>query len=124
MGVFRVTLIALFAALPGCVLAFCVRAAWHVRRFGHWHHFVRSGLPARTRWIYRSTSLVASDCLWPRGYLLRHPLLDGGQTDLDGRRVELQFNLRVPATFKIPDERTVTASESLFMVTINPSITL
>ena len=52
------------------------------------------------------------------------PLLDGGQTDLDGRRVELQFNLRVPATFKIPDERTVTASESLFMVTINPSITL
>jgi hypothetical protein len=41
---------------------------------------------------------------------------------LDGRRVELQFKLRVPATFKIPDERTVTASESLFMVTINPSM--
>ena len=56
-------------------------------------------------WIFRCTRLVASDCLRPRRSAGRRSLSAVGQTS--NRRwqaLELQFELRAPATFKIPDQ--------------------
>jgi hypothetical protein len=82
-----------------------MRSAWNFGGLGDWNRFVHSGPAARTRWIFRCTRLVASDCLRPRRSAGGVPyLLSDKPPTVDGKRLELQFELRAPATFKIPDQ--------------------
>src|SRR5215831_8660436 len=84
---------------------FPVRASRNYGGFSRRSHCIHRGSTAGTRRVPHCTGLVTSDCLWYRRFAWGVPyLLSDKPPTIDGKRLELQFELRAPATLKIPEQ--------------------
>jgi hypothetical protein len=83
---------------------FPMRASRNYGGFSHRSHCIHRGSATGIRRIPHCTGLVA-DCLWYCRFARGVPyLLSDKPPKIDGKRLKLQFELRAPATLKIPKQ--------------------
>src|SRR5439155_6084606 len=84
---------------------FPMHASWNFGGLNNWNHFVHPGSAASTCWILHCAGLALLIVCVVAGLLVGVPyVLSDKPSRIDGKRVELQFELRAPPAFQIPDQ--------------------